>query len=160
MTLRCATGLGLISWFALSNAALADEPKVEVSSEVVLASNDGQGVEPPSLAAMKDKFLKEGFAFTSFKQLKHQKLILVKGRPAEVKLPNNQVVTLKLEEVVNGAAKVQVRLPPTETTYTVGREGSVFIDGGHHLNGTLVFVLSPAETSRHPRFLAGVSRPR
>jgi len=133
----------------ISSAAVADEPKVEVNTEVVLASNNGQGVEPASLAPMKDKFLKEGFAFTSFKLLKQQKLVLVKNRPAEVKLPNNQVATLKLEDVVEGAAKVHVRLAPVETTYTVGREGSVFIEGGHHLNGTLIFVLSPAPGVHH-----------
>jgi hypothetical protein len=138
---RLATLAGAL---LLTPSALADEPKVEINTEIVLASNDGQGVEPASLAPMKDKFLKEGFSFTSFKQLKQQKLVLVRNHAAELKLPNNQVATLKLEEMVDGVAKVHVRLPPIDTTYTVGREGSVFIDGGHHQKGTLVLVLSPA----------------
>jgi len=145
VTLSRVLGLGALLLSLLpSRAALADEPKVEVDTEIVLASNEGEGVEPASLAPMKDKFLKEGFAFTSFKQLKEQKLVLVRNRPADVKLPNNTVATLKLEDVVSGAAKVHVRLAPIDTTYTVGREGSVFIDGGHHQKGTLIFVLSPA----------------
>jgi hypothetical protein len=124
---------------------------------VVLASNEGTGVDPPSLAPMKDKFLKEGFAFTSFKQLKEQKLVLVKGRPAEVKLPNGVTVTLKLEAVDNGVAKVRVRVPPTDTTYSLGREGSVFIGGGHHEKGTLVFVLSPSESAKHRRWVPAIA---
>lgn len=147
MTFRRAAGFATLGALLLTFAAWAEEPKVEVNTEIVLASNEGQGVEPESLAPMRDKFLKEGFSFTSFKRLKEQKLVLVKNRTADVKLPNNQVATLKLEDIVNGAAKVHVRLPPIDTTYTVGREGSVFIDGGHHGKGTLVLVLSPADAA-------------
>ena len=150
MTLSRVSGLGALAFgVLLSGAARADEPKVEINTQSILASNDGQGVEPASLAAMKDKFSKEGFAFTSFKELKQQALVLAKGREVEVKLPNGQDVHLRLDDVVGGVAKIHVRLPPIDTTYTLGREGSVFIDGGHHQKGTLVFVLSPADAARH-----------
>ncbi len=160
MTVRRALGVEtILLGLFLSSAALAEDPKVEVNAQIILASNEGQGVEPATLAPMKDKFRKEGFSFTSFKELKSQKLVLVKNHPSEVRLPNNKVATLTLEDVVAGAARIHVRLAPNDVSYTLGREGSVFIEGGHHLNGTLVLVLSPVEAARHPRLFGGVLRP-
>lgn len=133
----------LVAWWALGMGfafnAHAEDVKVAVTAEVVWASTQGQQVDPPSLSSMKEKLSKKA-SYTSLRRLSLQKLTL----PVELKLPNQQVATLKLEELKNGVAKVQVSVPPLSTLYTLGREGSLYQAAGKYENGDLWLVLSPA----------------
>jgi hypothetical protein len=128
---------------ALPSAAFAAE-QVEVLAEVVLASNQGEAIDPPELAKMKDVFSRSGFSFTSYKRLWTDKLTLKLKQAVEVKLPNQKTATLKLEAIENGSAKVQIEIKKlVSTTLRLGREGSLFQQAGDHQGGKLILVLSP-----------------
>ncbi len=65
------------------------------------------------------------------------------GKPAEVRLPNGKAATLTLLSVKGSQSQVSVSLPPLHTTYTLGREGSVYLQAGPHGPGVLILVLTP-----------------
>lgn len=139
LTLLVVSVLGL----GVMSSAAAEEPKVDVVAEVVHASDTGSTVDPPTLEPMRDAFNKSGIHYKSFRRLSREKLTLRKGQSAELHLPNNVTASLTLKSVEHDAAKVQVAVPPVDTTYTLGREGSVFIQAGTHNGGMLILVLSP-----------------
>ena len=68
--MRCAKGrVGvrkfLVAAVLFAAPAVWAQAKVDVSADVVLASNNGSTIDPPELAKMKDQFMKSGLAFTS-----------------------------------------------------------------------------------------------
>jgi hypothetical protein len=136
-----------VALVALPAVAMADEPKVEVMAEVVLASTEGNVIDPPSLAAMKEKFAQKA-KYTSFKRLSQEKIAVSAKAGASVKLPNQKIATFKLEELKEGSAKVRVSVPPISTLYTVGREGSLYQAAGKHSGGDLWLVLSAVERAK------------
>src|SRR5688572_19368169 len=121
----------------LPAAALAQDKgeQVEVMAEVVLASTQGAVIDPPTLAAMKEKFA-EKMKYTSFRRLDLQK-ISVGRASSQLKLPNQKVVTFRLNDLKEGAAKITVEVPPASTALTLGREGSLYQAAGKHLGGDL-----------------------
>ena len=148
---------GVMALVALIPALALAEEKVEVMAEVVLASNKGTGVDP-ELAKMKDKFAQSGLSFSSFKRLEGKKLTLLRQRAAQMTLPNKQIASFKLEDIKEGTAHVKVDVASLHTTVALGREGSVFIQGGDHDGGKLVIVLSPGEGPKPRRTTTGVLR--
>lgn len=127
-------GLGGVAW--------GEEP-VEVLSETVLASNQGEAVDPPSLGAMKAQFAEAGFVFSSYRRLSSQKLALSQVRDTGVELPNGRHVTLRLQGLKGGTASVQIQISgAVSTVVKLGREGSVFQHTGPHEGGQLFLVLS------------------
>jgi hypothetical protein len=127
-------------------AASAAESKVEVLVEEVHASNASTAVDPP-LVPMKESFAKAGLNYTSFRRLSRQRLTLEQGKGHELKLANGSSSQLTLKDLRHNNAHVEVSLPPVKTTYTLGREGSVFIQAGPHNGGMLILVLSPVPAS-------------
>ena len=135
-----ASAVAVTAW---GNLAAAEEPTVELLSEVVLASNQDSVVEPPSLAAMKSQFAEAGFVFSSYRRLSSQKLALSAGREAAISLPNGRRVSLRLQGLKGGTASVQIEIPgAVSTVVKLGREGSVFQHTGSHQGGQLFLVLS------------------
>jgi hypothetical protein len=134
-------GVGLVSLPVFS--AHAEEAPVEVLSDVVLASNQGELVEPPSLGAMKSQFAEAGFVFSSYRRLSSQKLQLAQGREVGIDLPNGRRVALRLQGLKGGTASVQLDIPgAVSTVVKLGREGSVFQHTGAYQGGQLFLVLS------------------
>jgi hypothetical protein len=125
----------------LALPALA-ESRVSLLAEVVQASNEGTGVDP-GLEKMREQFAKSGISYKSYRRLSEQPLQLALGKPAEVKLPNGKAATLTLLSVKGSQSQVSVSLPPLHTTYTLGREGSVYLQAGPHGPGVLILVLTP-----------------
>ncbi|MGO9829273.1 MAG: hypothetical protein ACLPJH_03970 [Myxococcaceae bacterium] len=121
---------------------VAAQSRVSLLAEVVQASNDGTGVDP-GLEKMRDQFAKSGITYKSYRRLAQQPLQLLLGKPAEVKLPNGKAATLTLLSVKGSQSQVSVALPPLHTTYTLGREGSVYLQAGPHASGVLILVLTP-----------------
>lgn len=125
-------------------AAHAQEQKVKIQVEVVLASNKGETVEPPELAQMKETFRKQNFSFTSFKRLQLETLELSAAKPTEVRLPNGVNASLKLLALKEGIATVRVDIPQQSgVDVELGRQGSVYQKAGKHVGGELILVLSP-----------------
>ena len=133
---------GVLAVF-LATAAFADASRVDVQVEVVHASDKGSAIDPPSLKHMQEEFSQSGFNYSSYRRLSSQRLSLAPNQPQTVKLPNGRTATLVLKDVSANVAHIQVKLPPLETTYALGRTGSVFIQGGPQGGGMLVLVLSP-----------------
>jgi len=119
------------------------ESHISLVAEVVQASNDAGGVDP-GLEKMREEFSKSGITYKSYRRLSKDQLQLVLGKAAEVKLPNSKSASLTLLSVKGSQSQVSVSLPPLHTTYTLGREGSVYLQAGPHANGVLILVLTPA----------------
>ena len=122
---------------------VAAENRVALSAEVVQASNEGAGVDT-GLEKMREQFAKSGIVYKSYRRLSQEQLQLVPGKPVEVHLPNAKTATLTLLSLKGSRSQVSVSLPPVQTTYTLGREGSVYMQAGPHANGVLILVLTPA----------------
>ncbi|WP_224368950.1 hypothetical protein [Hyalangium versicolor] len=125
-------------------AAQAQEQKVQIQAQVVLASNKGDTVDPPELAQMKETFRKQNFSFTSFKRLSLDTLDVGAQKPTEVRLPNGVNASLQLLALKDGIATVRVVIPNLSSVdVELGRQGSVYQKAGKHVGGELVLVLSP-----------------
>lgn len=140
-------GLGLtvvlaLGLFSAGPTYAADEHKAELLVEVVHASDSGSSVDPP-LVAMKDAFTKSGFMYKSYHRLSREKVTLRKGQPHEIRLPNERLAKLTFEGMKAGSAQIKAEVKPIQTTYTLGKAGSVFLQAGAHSGGMLILVLSP-----------------
>jgi hypothetical protein len=125
-------------------AAQAQEQKVQIQVEVVLASSKGDTVDPPELAKMKETFRKQNFNFTSFKRLSLETLEVDAQKPTEVRLPNGVNASLKLLGLKEGIATVRVDIPKLSAMdVELGRQSSVYQKAGKHVGGELILVLSP-----------------
>jgi hypothetical protein len=144
--------------------ALADDPVVQVRTEVVLASNQGSTVDPPDLERMKKVFSQKGFAFTSYQRLSGEKIAIHKSKPAEIALPNQRSATIRLDDIKRGTASVEViisQLPSnvviSSTVLTLGREGSLFQHAGDYNGGQLILVISPDDKVKPRRAVIPMS---
>lgn len=125
---------------ALSLTILAAEPSVPVQAEVVHATTS-TGTVDPSLVKMRDAMASR-VKYQGLKKLDAKKLELVANKPQLVSLPNQKVAELTLQSVKDDVATLKVKLPPTEAVYTLGREKSLYVQGGAHDGGDLWLVLS------------------
>jgi len=160
---RAAGFLGaaiLFVTFWVPGLALADDPVVQVRTQVVLASNQGSTIDPPDLDGMKKQFSQKGFAFTSYQRLSGDKIAIHKSKPAEITLPNQRSATIRLAEIKRGTAFVEViisQLPSnvviSSTVLTLGREGSLFQHAGDYNGGQLILVISPDEKVKPRRLI-------
>lgn len=138
----------------LSLPALASEFEIELKADVVFVTNQGSEVDP-SLQGMKQTFAKEGLAFTSYKKLSSHKVVLPPQKPVEVPLANQKKAILTLEGLKKGAASINVKIGALTATYSLGREGSVFINFDRAQGGEFVLVLSPSGARKSRRALDG-----
>ena len=125
-----------------ADAQKAQKP-VAVRVDVVLASNQGDVVDPPELEKMKASFQKQAFAFTSFRRLQSETLQLAPGKPGEVRLPNGGRASLTLVKLEGNTATVRVdQEGALAVDVRLGREGHVYQHAGDHGGGKLVLALS------------------
>ena len=136
--------LAFAAALALPGAARAEGPKVEVMADVVLASNNGDKVDPPSLEETKKTFAARNIKFSSWQSLSQRRLALEPNKTAEVPLPNAKKAQVTLQAVKEGVAHIRVAVPPSSTELQLGREGKLYVDGGQHQGGQLWLVISPA----------------
>lgn len=124
----------------LALPALAADPSVSVQADVVYASTQAGTVDPSlekirAAMAAKVKYL-------TMKKLDSKKLALTRSKVERLTLPNSKVAELTLQEVKDNVATLKLRVPPTEAVYSLGREKSLFVQGGAHDGGDLWLVLS------------------
>ncbi|HYV47373.1 MAG TPA: hypothetical protein VFA20_21085 [Myxococcaceae bacterium] len=129
---------------ALPGIAWAEGNKVEVMADVVLASNNGNKVEPPALEEAKKFFEAKNVKYSSWQSLSQRRLSLEPKKTAEVPLPNGKKAQFTLESVANDVATVKVTVAPTTLTLQLGREGNLYVDGGQHQGGQVFVMISPA----------------
>lgn len=125
---------------ALSLTILAAEPSVPVQADVVHATT-AAGTVDPALVKMRDAMAAR-VKYQGMKKLDAKKLELVANKPQLLTLPNQKVAELTLQSVKDDIATLKVKLPPTEAVYTLGREKSLYLQGGAHDGGDLWLVLS------------------
>ncbi len=139
--MRAASGSTVLAALLLATPALA-QTHVALAADVVQASNEGAGVDA-GLEKMREQFAKSGIVYKSYRRVSHEQLQLLPQRAVEVRLPNAKTATLTLLSLKGSQSQVSVSLPPLQTTYTLGREGSVYLQAGPHANGVLILVLTP-----------------
>jgi hypothetical protein len=135
---RLAMGLVLFN----AAGALAAEPTQAVWVSVVLASNKNAETDA-ALMHMKQKFSAKGITYQSYKRLSSEQFTLSKGKSAQEKLPNGKTATLRLEELKGHRATLRVTVPPIDSAYELGRDGSLFMLVGQQGEDALIMVLSP-----------------
>lgn len=155
---RNMLALAAIAVFAAAVDAQAEEGKVDVRTEVVLASNESDVVDPPRLSKLQAELSKMGVRFSSFKRLSESNVTLTSSKAAEVKLPDGRAASLKLVELKSGVATVNVVVPSRtagktlmDAKYQVGRS-PVTIGPIDHERGKLILILSPPSEAK-PRVL-------
>lgn len=140
--MRAVLGSTLLAALLLASPALS-QTHVALAADVVQASNEGAGVDV-GLEKMREQFAKSGIVYKSYHRLSHEQLQLLLQKAVEVRLPNAKTATLTLLSLKGSQSQVSVSLPPLQTTYTLGREGSVYLQAGPHAKGVLILVLTPA----------------
>lgn len=123
--------------------ALADDAKVAVQVEVVLASLSGNTIDPPTLKAMQDAMAKK-VKYGSLKRLSLDKVDLT-AKPHVMKLSNGVEASLAVEALKADVATVRVKVPPTDATLNLGKKGSLYVPAGKQGDDDLWLVLSPAK---------------
>lgn len=122
----------------VASAAVAED-KVPVQADVIFASTEPGGVDP-ALAPMQAT-LGARVKYLTLKSLSSRRVELGAG-VARVELPNHKVAELHLVALKQNIAQVKVRVSPVDTTYSLGKEKSLYIQAGHHHGGELWLVLS------------------
>jgi hypothetical protein len=140
-----------IATLALSLVAplvFAAEPKpadkVQVKAEVVLAAVEGNELDPPALKAMQQAFSEKKVTYGYLKRVLEQPLT-VTTKPVTVKLPNGKDANVLLEKLEKDVATLRVKVPPADATYTLGKTGNLYVQGGKHEGKDVWLVLSPAK---------------
>lgn len=129
----------LLSAALVAAPAFAQDARVPVQADVVFASTRAGDVEP-ALKPMQET-LAAKVRYLTLKRLSTQKLELIAKEQA-FPLPNGRVAALKLESLKAGIATIRVKIPPGDSTATLGREKSLFLQAGEKDGGDLWLVLS------------------
>lgn len=124
--------------FAFS--AFAADPKVEVQTEVVLAQEKGNSLEPAELSKMQAA-LKPKKAYGTLKRLSSVRLTLT-AKPVPVTLPSGSNGELSLIHVKDNVATVRLKVGAIDSTLKLGGEGSLYQHAGAYQGGDLWVVLS------------------
>jgi hypothetical protein len=127
-------GATLVSAFAQ-----AEEARVPAQAEVVFASIQPGTVEA-ALAPMQAK-LGARVKYLTLTSVSSTKLQLSSTR-STVRLPNGKTAELTLLRLKDNVAQVQVKLPPLDVTYSLGKEKSFYVQAGPHGAGELWLVVS------------------
>lgn len=123
-----------------SFVVLAAEPSVPVQADVVFAST-AEGTVDADLTKMRDA-LGAKVKYRTLKKLDSKKLELLQNKAQSMALPNQKQAELVLQAIKENVATVKVRLAPTEAVYSLGRDKSLYLQGGAHDGGDLWLVLS------------------
>lgn len=123
----------------VKKVVLAAEPTVPVQADVVFASTQ-PGTVDPELQKMQQT-LAAKVKYLTLKKVASQKLEL-SPKAQSVALPNQKTAELSLQGLKENVATVHVKLAPADTTYTLGREKSLYLQAGPHDGGDLWLVVS------------------
>ncbi len=129
----------LVGCLSLASMAWADGP-VKVQADVVFAST-APGKVDPALLKMQDT-LGAKVKYLTLEKRSSQALT-VDSKGVEVALPNGKAAQVSLEGLKAGVATLRVKLPPTDTTYSLAKDKSFYLQAGAVEGGELWLVLSP-----------------
>lgn len=162
---RNVLGWSLAAALLAAGPALAED-KVQVSAEVVYASNDGNVVDP-GLAQLKDDLARGGHKFSSVRSVSKQDVTLEKGKDAQVTMRGARSASMRLLELKQGAATVAVKINEkgkqlVEAKYTLARGKSTIVATPPEAGGVTMLILSPpgASAAKPRRALTPPPRPQ
>lgn len=124
---------------ALASSAWAEDKKVAVQAEVVLASKEAGQVDT-ALVPMQTA-LASRVKYLSLKSLRTVRLELTSA-PTPLALANQKTAELSVVAIKDNVAQVKVKVPPVDATYSLGRDKSLYVQAGAHAGGDLWLVLS------------------
>jgi hypothetical protein len=130
---------GVLFVLVLGAPAYADDKKVPVQAEVVVASTQAGAVDP-ALAPMQ-LTLATRVKYRSMHKVSSVRLEL-SAAPSSVALPNQKVAEVTLLGVKDNVAQLRLKVPPLDATYSLGKEKSLYVQAGPHAGGDLWLVLS------------------
>ncbi|MBM4378820.1 MAG: hypothetical protein FJ086_05895 [Deltaproteobacteria bacterium] len=139
MSHRLATALLLL----LVGTAGAEET-VRVRAELVAVSSQGEDVDPPQLAVMRDEFRKLPArpALTSFRRLSEKRVVLTGQAPQTLPLPGGGEVRLALAQLKDDKALVSVEVPKLVTSMLeLGKRGALYQQLTRNDRGQFVFLV-------------------
>lgn len=146
----CAAAAGGVAAQSEDRASRKPSP-VFVEVLVLLATNDGKGIDPR--AKNLDELRRPPFSsFNSYAVLDEARIALVAGKASELRLPNQRVLvttlleqidseTIRLSASINGPKKGKDYLPLLEVKAKLGQR--FIVAGQSHGRGTLVLVIRP-----------------
>lgn len=141
--LPAIVALALLLAAAAAGSASPDTVTVDVG--VVLASNEGNVIDP-SLAALRNK-LQSMFNYTSYRLLERKRHTYPVGETANFQLPGGR--RMRVTPVPADAKKVRLDVRITEdgrnvltTTLVLSRGGMVLVGGPPYQSGVLILLIS------------------
>ena len=130
---------GLLCVLVVGAPAFADDKKVPVQAEVVLASTQVGPVDP-ELASMQ-LTLATRVKYRSMHKVSSVRLQL-SAVPSSLALPNQKLAEVTLLGLKDNVAQLRLKVPPLDATYSLGKEKSLYVQAGSHSGGDLWVVLS------------------
>jgi len=127
----------------LASAAVAEEG-VRVRAELVAVSSQGDAVDPPQLAVMRDEFRKLPARppLTSFRRLSEKRVVLREGSPQPLPLPGGAEVQLSLIQLHEDKALVSVEVPRlVKSVLELGKRGALYQQLTRNERGQFVFLV-------------------
>jgi hypothetical protein len=131
-----AAAAAAILWPAQAPAA----GPVALEVKIILASNDGQGVDP-SLASLQDRLDK--LKFNSYRLLSTLELILTPPKGGTVSLPNGQVLRVEAVQIQGDRVNMTVSVADlVKTGISLANRGTFMLGGINEERGELILAIS------------------
>lgn len=143
----------LVFLFMLPSVAWAGEPEVKFRVTVLLATAQGDHVDPQINKRIREYLAKSfGARYSSFRQLDTRVLRVALDKTGEMLLPDQTSLGLRFRDIHGEFVKLTMSIKDLQTTIRI-RNGGLFFQAGHrYKNGVLILAISAT--------LAGPIRPK
>jgi len=127
----------------LPSVAWAGEPEVKFRVNVLLATTQGDHIDPQISKRIKDYLTKSfGARYSSFRQLDTRVLRVSLDKTGEMPLPDQSTLGLRFRDIHGEFVKLTMTIKDLRTTIRI-RNGGLFFQAGHrYKNGILILAIS------------------
>jgi hypothetical protein len=127
----------------LPSAAWAGEPEVKFRVHVLLATSQGDHVDPQIGKRIREYLTKSfGARYSSFRQLDTRVLRVGLDKTGEMPLPDQSTLGLRFRDIHGEFVKLTMTIKDLRTTIRI-RNGGLFFQAGHrYKNGILILAIS------------------
>ncbi|MBN1945209.1 MAG: hypothetical protein JW797_06000 [Bradymonadales bacterium] len=120
----------------------AQAQSANLSVQVILASNSGQGMDG-SLGSVASQLRARFGRYDSFSLLASHRVHLDQGSSESLGLPNGETLRISLLSMSGSSYRLQVSLPGGGTTVTAPPGGIFFVAGPRYQSGTIIVAITP-----------------
>lgn len=133
----------LLFLLMLPSAAWGGEPEVKFRVHVLLATTQGNHVDPQINKRIRDYLTKSfGARYSSFRQLDTRVLRVTLDKTVEMPLPDQSTLGLRFRSLHGEFVKLTMTIKDLQTTIRI-RNGGLFFQAGHrYKNGMLILAIS------------------